>query len=134
MNSLLRVGLLGSWYRIWATSSLRKVSFPIWSVRSAVDVAVVVGVPTAPIGLVIGRSPGQTRTSTPEDADWSVGRAAPPSPGRSGEEPQARGRESCWPGWPEPPCWPARESSSCCWALRRLAPPTRLDGGAARRG
>ena len=32
--SLLLVGLLGSWYFIWATSSLRKVSVPIWSARS----------------------------------------------------------------------------------------------------
>ena len=71
-------------------------------------------------GWSIERSPGQTRTSTPDDADWSVVRAAGPSPRRSGEEPQARGRESCRPGWSEPPCWPAR-ASSCCWELRRSA-------------
>src|SRR4051812_28288282 len=61
--SLVLIGLLGSWYFISATSSLRNVSPPIWSPRSTVVVAVLVatepaaGVPVPPTGVVIGRSP-----------------------------------------------------------------------------
>src|ERR671917_23619 len=47
-------GLFGSWYRIWATSSCRNTSLPIWSVRVTVLVAAVVAAPPTPLtGLVI---------------------------------------------------------------------------------
>src|SRR4029453_14853687 len=58
MNSELLAGFAGSWYFIWATSSFRKVSLPIWSGRSTVeDAPGVYVVPVDPLtGAVIGRS------------------------------------------------------------------------------
>src|SRR3712207_4306171 len=80
MSWLVSAGLPGSWYFICATSSLRKVSFPIWSPRSTLLVALYV----APVGTVPltasgigGRPPSQTRTSTPDDVDRLVGRIGP---------------------------------------------------------
>src|SRR4051812_36625030 len=55
-------------------------------------------------------SPGQTRTSTPDDADWSVLGAALPSPSGRAAGSQLRARGSCRPERDSDPWWPARAS------------------------
>src|SRR5687768_12736907 len=102
MNSLLLAGLAGSWYFIWATRSLRNMSFWLpWSLRCTVVEAVYVAAAAAPLTASgIGRvSFSQTRTSTPDDVDrWDGGVGPLPvvSAGRS----QGRDRSPsfCCPG------------------------------------
>src|SRR4051794_25114617 len=49
MNCVGSVGLLGSWYFIWATRSFRNVSWSIWSSRLTAEVAVVVATDPVPL-------------------------------------------------------------------------------------
>src|ERR1700750_617359 len=57
--SLVLIGLLGSWYFISATSSLRNMSLPIWSSRLTADVAVVVATEPVPVGALTGELIGK---------------------------------------------------------------------------
>src|SRR3954447_5976397 len=89
--SLVLIGLLGSWYFISATSSLRNMSLPIWSGRSADDVAGVVAydVGSVPLtGELIGKGlSSQARMSTPVADEVLVAvrtlRLSPGSAGRT---------------------------------------------------
>src|SRR3712207_2672932 len=65
MNSVVLVGLLGSWYFICATRSCRNVSLPIWSLRSTDVAAVYVAglLLTPPTGSVIVGSRSEEHTS-----------------------------------------------------------------------
>src|SRR3954453_9973204 len=101
--SLVLIGLLGSWYFISATSSLRNMSLPIWSSRLTwlVD-DVVTGIvgSVAPTGeLIRGASLSHTRTSRADDVALVEVRTGRPSP-RSADRIQGRGRCSPRPGWP----------------------------------
>src|ERR1700712_2795547 len=81
--SLVLMGLLGSWYFISATSSLRNVSPPIWSPRSTEVVAEFVAtllmaeVSLPLTGAVIGGSPSHAHVHAPGRGHVAGGGRAP---------------------------------------------------------